>query len=44
MHFASQDQTRCLTWELWEEEEDAGGWVGFFFFKYILLCFHAEAG
>lgn len=45
MHFASQDQTQSLTWELWEEE-DAGGWAGFFCFFFpvgvLLFCFGAK--
>lgn len=41
MHFASQDQTQSLTWELWEEE-DAGGWAIFFTVGLLLFCFGAK--
>lgn len=40
MHFASQDQTQSLTWELWEEE-DAGGWAGFFLFFFPLEYYYS---
>lgn len=39
-----------LNWELWEEEEDAGGWAEVFFlfvFFYlwsIFFCFHVGTG